>query len=248
MYISFISKAISEGLYITNSAFLTLDSFLEISQEKTIIYMKTIRLIITLVFLSTTTLLLNSCGMSESSYNDKIKKAEDALNADSTKLPEKEDIIKLIDMYSDFATKYPESDITPEYLFRAGRYCMSYQLSTKALEFFDNIINKMYHSGTLDIRYGPVCAKKSCWLNNNLNDYVNKGLSVAKIVHPDDAKRNDVKFNDESGSSNYLKYKSLSVKSTPAEIVLSSIHFEVRLSIYPFIIREFKFLVRPSSR
>lgn len=70
----------------------------------------------------------------------------------------------------------------------------------------------MYHSGTLDIRYGPMYAKKSCWLNGNLNDYSNKGLSVAKIVHPDDSKRNNVKFNDESGSSNYIEYKSLSDK------------------------------------
>lgn len=68
----------------------------------------------------------------------------------------------------------------------------------------------MYHSGTLDIRYGPMFASKTKFLHGNLTDYANKGLSVAKIVHPDDANRNNVKFNDESGSTHHLKYKSLS--------------------------------------
>lgn len=68
----------------------------------------------------------------------------------------------------------------------------------------------MYHSGTLDIRYGPMFASKTGWLNGNLTNYANKGLSVAKIVHSDDANRDNVKFNDESGSSHHLKHKTLS--------------------------------------
>jgi thymidine kinase len=68
----------------------------------------------------------------------------------------------------------------------------------------------MYHSGTLDIRFAGMFARKTFWLNGNLTDYANRGLSVAKIVHSDDANRNTVKFNDESGSTHHLKYKSLS--------------------------------------
>ena len=68
----------------------------------------------------------------------------------------------------------------------------------------------MYHSGTLDVRYGSMFARKTFWLNGMLTDYANKGLHVAKIVHSDDANRNTVKFNDESGSTHHLKYKSLS--------------------------------------
>ncbi len=68
----------------------------------------------------------------------------------------------------------------------------------------------MYHSGTLDVRYGGMFAGKSFWLHSMLTSYANKGLKVAKIVHPDDANRNTVKFNDESGSTHHLKYKSLS--------------------------------------
>lgn len=94
-----------------------------------------------LIFFALSTVLLSSCSMSESKYNDKIKEMEDALNADTTKIPAKEDVIKLIDSYVAFVEKFPKSDIAPEYLFRAGRYCMSYQLPTKAIEFFDKIIN-----------------------------------------------------------------------------------------------------------
>ena len=43
-----------------------------------------------------------------------------------------------------------------------------------------------------------------------MTDYANKGLSVAKIVHPDDSNRANVKSSGEFGSSHHLKYKSLS--------------------------------------
>ena len=68
----------------------------------------------------------------------------------------------------------------------------------------------MYHSGTLDIRYGPMFASKTKFLDGGLTDYANKGLFVAKIVHPDDANRINVKSSGEFGSSHYLKHKTLS--------------------------------------
>jgi thymidine kinase len=75
-----------------------------------------------------------------------------------------------------------------------------------------NIVNytNMYQSGSLDIRYGPMFASKTKWLNDNLTTYANKGLKVAKIVHPNDSGRNDSNFNDESGSTHHSKYKTLS--------------------------------------
>jgi thymidine kinase len=51
---------------------------------------------------------------------------------------------------------------------------------------------------------------KTKWLDSNLTDYANKGLSVAKIVHPDDANRINVKSSGEFGSTHYLKHKTLS--------------------------------------
>lgn len=68
----------------------------------------------------------------------------------------------------------------------------------------------MYHSGTLDIRYGSMFASKTKWLDGNLTDYSNKGLIVAKIVHPDDANRTNVKSSGEFGSTHYMKHKTLS--------------------------------------
>jgi len=84
--------------------------------------------------------LFNSCKPAEERFADRITKIEKTLNADSTKIPEKAEVIKLIDLYSEFADKYPQSKRTPDFLFSAGRYCMSYNLSTKAIAFFDRII------------------------------------------------------------------------------------------------------------
>jgi len=68
----------------------------------------------------------------------------------------------------------------------------------------------MYHSGTLDIRTGPMCAGKSKWLDVRLTDYTNAGLSVGKIVHPDNSNRTDVKCSGEFGSSHFSQHKILS--------------------------------------
>ena len=84
--------------------------------------------------------LVNSCKSGEERLADKISTIEKTFKADSTKIPDKTEVVKLIDLYSEFAEKYPQSKKTPDYLFSAGRYCMSYSLSTKAIEFFDRII------------------------------------------------------------------------------------------------------------
>jgi len=90
----------------------------------------------------TTALFLNSCKPSEEKLLNKISEMEKTLNADSTKVPEKAEALKLIDLYVAFAEKFPQSEKAPECLFKAARYCMSYMLSTKAVEFFDQIIKE----------------------------------------------------------------------------------------------------------
>jgi len=72
----------------------------------------------------------------------------------------------------------------------------------------------MHHSGTLDIRFGPMFASKTKWLNRELTDYANKGLRVVKIVHPNDSNRTGVKYSGEIGSTHHLKYPSLSDEVT----------------------------------
>ena len=72
----------------------------------------------------------------------------------------------------------------------------------------------MTHSGYLEIVYGPMYAGKSKWIDSSLNDYVNMGFSVAKIVHPDDSSRSGVKFSGESGSNHHCEHKILSDEVT----------------------------------
>lgn len=101
--------------------------------------MKSFKLISVCVIIATV-FLFNSCKPSEEQFLNKIAEMEKTLNADSTKVPEKAEAVKLIDLYADFAVKFPQSEQASECLFKAARYCMSYMLSTKAVEFFDNII------------------------------------------------------------------------------------------------------------
>lgn len=68
----------------------------------------------------------------------------------------------------------------------------------------------MHHSGHLDIRFGPMFASKTKWLNGKLTDYANKGLAVAKIVNPDDSNRTNVKYSGEIGSTHHINCKTLS--------------------------------------
>jgi len=86
--------------------------------------------------------LINSCKSPEVRLAEKIDKIEKAFKADSTKIPEKTEVVNLINLYSEFTEKYPQSKKTPDFLFNAGRYCMSFSLSTKAVEFFDKLILK----------------------------------------------------------------------------------------------------------
>ena len=79
----------------------------------------------------------------------------------------------------------------------------------------------MYHSTTLGIRYAPMFASKTKLLDGNLPDYANKGLSVTKIDHPDDANKTNVKSSSEFGSTHYLKHKTLS----DDKVIVSSNNF-----------------------
>jgi len=56
-------------------------------------------------------------------------------------IPDKGVAIKLIDLYTEFSEKYPEHEQTADYIFKAGSLCMSVNFPTKAVEFFDKIIN-----------------------------------------------------------------------------------------------------------
>jgi len=90
------------------------------------------------LFLVLTTVV--SCKDSESRLLSKINDLENAMAADTLQMPSPEKATALIDAYESFATQYPEHEQTPEFLFKAGRYAMSYNFTQRAIGFFDKII------------------------------------------------------------------------------------------------------------
>jgi thymidine kinase len=67
------------------------------------------------------------------------------------------------------------------------------------------------HRGTLNIRVGPMYSGKSTWLNGELAELADKGLSSVKIRHSSDV-RGDVHKSDAAGSTHNSGYNSLSSK------------------------------------
>jgi len=82
-----------------------------------------------------------SCKSSEQKQIDRIRAIEAALAQDTEGVPSKEKVIELIEAYEAFSEAFPAHELTPEFLFNAGKYCMSYNFSLRAVDFFDRIID-----------------------------------------------------------------------------------------------------------
>jgi len=76
----------------------------------------------------------------EKEFQNNIKIREEALMKEDVKKT-KEDIVLLIDLYSEYADKYPESDSVANYLYKSAQLCEMVQLYPKAIQFLDRIID-----------------------------------------------------------------------------------------------------------
>lgn len=90
---------------------------------------------LSLAFLATgLVLLMASCGSSPEKMSEKVAKLEQEMKtqspADTAKVNE------LIAQYEQFAARYPMDTMAPEYLFRAGGLCLSFNKANKSLELF----------------------------------------------------------------------------------------------------------------
>lgn len=93
-----------------------------------------------LLFIPVFLFLFPSCKSHEEKLMARISEMENKFNNDSLNIPDKEQVVALIDMYAEFTENFKESPQSPGYLFSAGTYCMSYNLSTRAIAFFDTLI------------------------------------------------------------------------------------------------------------
>jgi len=79
-------------------------------------------------------LVVASCGTSPEKMSGKITKLEQEMKSQSPADTAK--VNELITAYEQFATKFPKDTLSPEYLFRAGGLCLSFNKANKSLELF----------------------------------------------------------------------------------------------------------------
>ncbi len=83
-----------------------------------------------------------SCSNQEQDMLNDIAALENKIaQFDGDDLPDKDLVMDLVEAYDNFAQAFPEHAQTPDFLFEAGRYCMSYNEPHKAVAFFERIVN-----------------------------------------------------------------------------------------------------------
>jgi len=86
------------------------------------------------------TFMFFSCQNKEQKLLNQITELETVFAADTLGLPDINSANALIDAYDNFSKTYPSHSKTPEFIFNAGRYCMSYNQAEKAVGFFERLI------------------------------------------------------------------------------------------------------------
>jgi tetratricopeptide (TPR) repeat protein len=93
-----------------------------------------------LAFLSLfTSLALLSCSSSRNEMSDKIAKMESDL-----KLVQKVDsneVLELLSAYQNFASKYANDSLSPDYLYKAAGLAVSFNRGTQAIELYETVIH-----------------------------------------------------------------------------------------------------------
>ncbi len=138
------------------------------------------------------TLLFAGCSSPETDKQANIKSMEDSLFSDQNKMIDKEQANNLIAAYTDFADNFPDSKLTPEYLFKAGDMAMNLNMPQKAIQVFDRIL-KNYP----DFGKAPQCLfLKGYVYENSLGDLDNAKKIYEEFLqkYPNDDFADDAKM------------------------------------------------------
>ena len=121
-------------------------------------------------------LLFSSCGSSPEKMSAKIAKLEKEVKeqspADTVKINE------LVEAYSKYASKYPKDTLAPEYLFRAGGMCLSFNKPSKAISLFQQV-EKDYPSFS---RVGECLFMQGFIYENALGDFSKAGSIYREFI------------------------------------------------------------------
>jgi TolA-binding protein len=89
-----------------------------------------------------------------------------------------EHIEKVKDAYIDFATKYPDDEMAPEFLFKAGQRCNVGADHLKAIQLFQEVIDKYpKHKIAEDALF-----LQAYVYENSLNDYAKAKAAYTKFI------------------------------------------------------------------
>ena len=101
--------------------------------------MKSVKIVLALI----TGVIVFSCGSNQEmkQLRSEISELEASLYADSLKPVDRLKAQEMIQAYENFADKYPEDSLTPEYLYKRSEIAMNLQMSGRAVEGYQRILN-----------------------------------------------------------------------------------------------------------
>jgi len=111
---------------------------------------------------------------SEKNLKAEIKNLEDSLFSDASRMINREQAMKLIGKYIEYADTYPDDIETPGTLFKAADMSMNMNMAQKAIQLFDRIMTDFP-----DYEKAPQCLfLKGYIFENDVHD-----LDVAKQIY-----------------------------------------------------------------
>ncbi|MCF8374494.1 MAG: tetratricopeptide repeat protein [Bacteroidales bacterium] len=87
--------------------------------------------------------IFTSCSKSpRDAANDNILALEKQLTEDTTMVLDKQVALDLTTQYANFADNFPADTLAPHYLFKAGEMAMNLSMGTKAIMYFNKIVQQ----------------------------------------------------------------------------------------------------------
>lgn len=117
-----------------------------------------------------------SCGKSPASMNKQIAGLEQEIKAVSPADTAK--VNELIAVYEQYASEFPKDTLSPEYLFRAGGMCLSFNKPSRSLEIFRRVCRNYPQYK----RAGECLFMQAFVFENALGDYDNAGKIYREFI------------------------------------------------------------------
>ena len=122
--------------------------------------------------------LFTACGPTKDNASEKISELEKQLFSNTNSSVNKIEADELIVYYLEFAEKFPEDSLVPDYLFKAADISMNILESSNAIDIYNEIIDNYP-----DYKKAPECLfLKGFVYENNLHDLVNARKYYSEFV------------------------------------------------------------------